>query len=188
MKKLTLEIYHYQLTVVVAVIMMLYGITFLTGYFWGKKSALEEFAEQIKNESFSDKVYASLCSLYDQPGDTPSDASGAPTEPAQVTEIESEEPSESTGLSATDNSQKLFVAHLIGYGMEKQAQAYVNALRKKGISAQALARQSRSAKGKTRTWFQVVTAPASYEDTQRVVERLAIEDRLAGVSIVEIGL
>jgi len=27
MKKLTLEVYHYQLTVVVAVIMMLYGIT-----------------------------------------------------------------------------------------------------------------------------------------------------------------
>ncbi len=179
MKKIVVEIHHYQITGLIAAMLMLYVVTFLAGYFWGKKSALEEFAEQIKNESFSDKVYASLCALYDQPAD----AGANQTQAQSVDEIPQ-------GESSSEQEEKekptgVFVAQLIGYGTEKQAQIYVKALERRGIASAAITRTSTTARGKKRVWYQVVTKPAGYEETQRLAERLAIEDRLAGVSIVE---
>jgi hypothetical protein len=164
MKKIAVEMHHYQITSLITALFLLFVITFLTGYFWGKKSALEEFAEQIKNESFSDKVYASLCALYDQP-----QGEALVVEPVE----EKEKPT------------ALFVAQLIGYGTERQAQLYVNSLERKGIAAQIIKRTSATASGKKRIWYQVVTQPAPYDETQRLAERLAIEDRLAGVALVE---
>jgi hypothetical protein len=178
MKKIVVEIPHYQLTATIALLLLLYVITFLTGYFWGKKSALEEFADQIKNESFSDKVYASLCSLYDQPSENSENNELARTEDAN----------ESTRAAAPQEQQQSFVAQLIGYGTEKQALAYVKTLERKGIAARVFPRTSISAHGKKRVWYQVVTAPADYQTIQNLVKRLSIEDRLAGVSIVETGL
>ncbi len=183
MKKIVIELYHYQVTALIAIIFMLYLVTFLAGYFWGKKSALEEFAEQIKNESFSDKVYASLCALYEQQGDTGTSAAIIPLGDSV------EEPSQ--GDSGNNEPQEkalgAFVAQLIGYGTEKQAQLYVKALERRGISAEVVTRTSMTARGKKRVWYQVISQAASYEETQRLAERLAIEDRLAGVSIVEIA-
>jgi hypothetical protein len=182
MKKIVVEIHHYQITGLIAAMLMLYVVTFLAGYFWGKKSALEEFAEQIKNESFSDKVYASLCALYDQPADAGTNQTQAqsvdelPQGESIINGQEQEEKEKPTGV---------FVAQLIGYGTEKQAQLYVKALERRGIAADVVTRTSATSRGKKRVWYQVVTQPASYEETQRLAERLAIEDRLAGVSIVE---
>ncbi len=174
MKKLTVEIHHYQITGLVALTLILWGISFLTGFFWGKKSAFEEFAEQIKNESFSDKVYASLCSIYEQPGQSTSSSD------ALLVEAEAEEEQDTPPPAGTQ-----FVAQLIGYGTEQQAQVYLKTLEKRCISAQVVARTSISARGKKRVWYQVVTTPLPYEETKRIVERLAIEDRLAGVAIIE---
>jgi hypothetical protein len=188
MKKIAVEIHHYQITGLIAAILMLYVITFLAGYFWGKKSALEEFAEQIKNESFSDKVYASLCAMYEQPTEA------APAQPVdeapqgQACGPELEEKEKMAGSEAespTGSAVGNFVAQLIGYGTEKQAQFYQKALERRGITAEVVTRTSSTARGKKRVWYQVVTQPASYQETQQLAERLAIEDRLAGVSIVE---
>lgn len=175
MKKLTVEIHHYQITGLVALTLILWGISFLTGFFWGKKSAFEEFAEHIKNESFSDKVYASLCSIYEQPGQQLSSS-----ETLLVETVAAEEEQDTPPPAGTQ-----FVAQLIGYGTERQAQVYLKTLEKRCISAQVVARTSISAQGKKRVWYQVVTTPLPYEETKRIVERLAIEDRLAGVAIVE---
>ncbi len=183
MKKIVVEIHHYQITGLIAALLMLYVITFLAGYFWGKKSALEEFAEQIKNESFSDKVYASLCALYDQPTDSAASQIAAPAidgeSQGEIINDQNEQQQEKEKVAGS------FVAQLIGYGTEKQAQIYVKALERRGIPAELVTRTSVTARGKKRVWYQVVTQPASYEETQRLAERLAIEDRLAGVSIVE---
>ena len=183
MKKIVVEIHHYQITGLITAMLMLYVITFLAGYFWGKKSALEEFAEQIKNESFSDKVYASLCALYDQPAE----AGTSQTHARSVDEVPQGESisEQSEQLEEKEKPAGTFVAQLIGYGTEKQAQIYVKALERRGISAEAVTRTSVTSRGKKRVWYQVVTQPAPYEETQRLAERLAIEDRLAGVSIVE---
>lgn len=188
MKKIVIEMPHYHLTGLIAALLVLYVVTFLAGYFWGKKSALEEFAEQIKNESFTDKVYASLCALYDQSGDINNNQHAAQSsngsEPEEgVTQALLTSLEESEDKDATSAAQ--FVAQLIGYGTQRQAQLYAQSLERRGIAVTVVERTSVSARGKKRVWYQVVTQPASYEDTQRLAERLAIEDRLAGVSIVE---
>lgn len=181
MKKIVVEIHHYQLTGLITGLMLLFVVTFLAGYFWGKKSALEEFAEQIKNESFSDKVYASLCALYDQPADVAGqNGSGSVDEVQQGESI-----SEQIEQQEKEKPAGTFVAQLIGYGTEKQAQTYVKALERRGIAAQTVTRTSVSSAGKKRVWYQVVTQPATYEETKQLAERLSIEDRLAGVSLVE---
>jgi hypothetical protein len=36
---------------------------FMTGYFWGKKSVMEEFGATQQRESLADKIYSSLCVL-----------------------------------------------------------------------------------------------------------------------------
>lgn len=181
MKKIIVEIPHYSLTAAITLMLLLYVITFVAGYFLGKKSALEEFADQIKNESFSDKVYASLCSLYEQPGEAIVNTHSS-AEEVQETLLEQEE----NDLKLQD--EKNFVAHLIGYGTEKQALAYCKALERKGITASVVARSSVSSKGKKKIWYQVVTAPGDYQSIQNLVGRLCLEDRLAGVSIVEVGI
>lgn len=185
MKKIVVEIHHYQITGLIATILMLYVITFLAGYFWGKKSALEEFAEQIKNESFSDKVYASLCALYEQPADAGPEASAEAATAGESQSSDQETPVANPEPEDKEKSATLFVAQLIGYGTEKQAQAYVKALERRAVAAQTIKRTSVSARGKKKVWYQVVTLPAPYKETQQLAERLAIEDRLAGVSIVE---
>ena len=116
MKKITVDLHHYQLPDFAA-FMAITGSRILTGYFWGKKSVLQEFAEQIKNESFSDRVYASLCELYDQPG-TPEATETSEAQEAQEPIEEQAEEKESLA-----NDQQRFVAQLIGYGTAGQAQA-----------------------------------------------------------------
>ncbi|MBY0110195.1 MAG: hypothetical protein K2X90_03735 [Candidatus Babeliaceae bacterium] len=183
MKKIVVEMHHSQATALIAIMLVLFAVNFLVGYFWGKKSALEEFAEQIKNESFSDKVYASLCALYEQPTDAESNTVAAPL--ADSVEEPSQGDSDDNEIVPAKNTS-LFVAQLIGYGTEKQAQLYVKALGQRGIPAEVVKRTSITAGGKKRVWYQVVSQAASYENTQKLAERLAIEDRLAGVSIIEI--
>lgn len=41
------------------------GFTFFAGYYWGKKSVAEQFLAQVDQEVLADKIYSSLCSLYD---------------------------------------------------------------------------------------------------------------------------
>lgn len=178
MKKISLDIHHYQVTALAATLLVLYVLTFLAGYFWGKKSALEEFSEQIQNESFSDKVYASLCSMYDAEKSSPDKQQ----ESVGETPVQTVAPD--TAVTKNDAGPS-FIGQLVGYGTEKQAQQYVKALARKGVKANMVTRTSVSSRGKKRVWYQVVTAPASYADTQKLVERLAIEDRLAGVTIIE---
>ena len=177
MKKVVVELRQHQITVLAALVLSLYVITFLVGYFWGKQSILGEFSEQITNESFSDKIYASLCTLNEQNSESnvqPAEESGKP-ETVQGQNPES--------VACAD--QKLFVAHLIGYGTQRQAQQYCQSLERRAVQAHVIPRTSITAQGKKRVWYQVATTPATYQETQQLVDRLAIEDRLAGVSIVE---
>lgn len=179
MKKITVEIEQHYITILVTVVCLLYGVTFLAGYFWGKKSALEEFSEQIKNESFSDKVYASLCSMYEQPEQAIS-TDDTQVAPAAELEISDEEKEENT-----EKQEGQFVAQLIGYGTQEQAKAYLKSLERKHVAAHVVTRTSVSARGKKRVWYQVVTNAAPYDATVHLVERLTAEDKLAGVTIVE---
>src|SRR6266403_1787827 len=49
-----------QLSIVVAVFLFLTFSIFMTGYFLGKKKAVEQFTHEIQQDAFADKVYATV--------------------------------------------------------------------------------------------------------------------------------
>lgn len=158
------------------VVCLLLGICFtmVVGYYWGKKRAYDEFLEGCRSDSFNDKVAATLCALYETGEDeTPGNSADIPDD----------------GSSGSDQKgaqqETLYFAELIGFGSLSQAKNYANQLKNKKIKAYVIEHKSRTARGKTRTWYQVITAQMNYESLQALVDRIKIEDHLQGVTIVE---
>lgn len=52
-----------QVSLLVASLLMMFFITFLGGYFFGKKYMVEQFVAKIEQDSFADQIYSSLCAL-----------------------------------------------------------------------------------------------------------------------------
>lgn len=189
MKKITIDIEQNHITLICASIFLLGIILFTTGYFLGKKTALEDFAEQIKNESFSDKVYTSLCSLYDysheqeKNNDNSHEVSlGEPIDELESLGVRSPEDMEPVVLR---EPSPLYRAQLIGFGSCLQAQEYAQSLQERGIKVEVKERHSTSSRGKKRIWYQVVSLPTPYEEVQALAARLQASDRLAGVVFVK---
>src|SRR3989337_212428 len=78
-----------QASIVVATLILIAFFIFISGYFWGKKRAMEQFVDQVSQGSFADQVYyASLYSTYDGS----SEAENNDNEPELVNETEEPAP------------------------------------------------------------------------------------------------
>lgn len=167
-----------------ASIIALVLISFLTGYYWGKKRAYEDFLGYCENQAFGDKIAASLCLLYESPEDKESEApeTGDQSESSDTIEQEAtlQEAAEE-GVLATN----LYYAQLAGFGSKRSAEQYEHRLKNRGIASHTAERTSTTARGVLRTWYQVVTDPMPYEELRHVVERLKKEDHLNGVILIE---
>jgi len=86
---------------------------------------------------------------------------------------------------ASENAQEQrYYAQLIGFGTEKAAQLFVKKLLAKGIETEVKKRVSKTVKGHTSYWYQVVTAAYSNKnDLSAVVDRLAKEENIKGACI-----
>ncbi len=54
-----------QVSIIVAGLLLLSFFLFMGGYFLGQKNAITAFSNKIEQESFSDQIYSSMCSLSD---------------------------------------------------------------------------------------------------------------------------
>jgi|GEM_PF-1227146 len=185
----------------VACVMALLFFSVIAGYYWGKKRAYEEFLDTCYAESLSDKIAASLCSLYDASDDEDGDADAAEAtgqdNPRETTEAQSEGPqaagqqqaegrrAEGQAPQTIIEDNELYFAELAGFGVLRTAKNYATRLADRGFKVKVLERASKSGRGKSRTWYQVVTAPLGYEALQEVVDKIKSEDRLQGVVLVE---
>lgn len=92
----------------------------------------------------------------------------------------------SHGISQSSNQKSnCYMAQLIGFGTEQAAYQFVNRITKKGFSAKVEKRKSRTAKGKTLFWYQVVTD--SYADKAQLEEIIAIlvrQEKLKDIRIL----
>lgn len=52
-----------HVSMLTASLLMLFFVTFLSGYFFGKKFMVEQFVAKIEQDSFADQIYSSLCAL-----------------------------------------------------------------------------------------------------------------------------
>lgn len=152
---------------------------FMAGYYWGKKQAVEQLAVQFSQDSFADKVYASLCSLYDisEEGDKDKEEGDAEFE------IETEASEASDNNEVVAEKQLLYNAQLTGYANFTQADAYCKKLIAKNIPVAIVTRISNNSKGKKATWYQVVTQPLPLEKLDPIIEYLKKNDRLKDIKV-----
>jgi hypothetical protein len=170
-----------SLQILVSILLFLALSIFVAGYYWGKKSAVEQLMESLDQESFADKIYISMCSWDESQEDAKDkelDSRGNDMPMEQSSEMEEEE-----GEEPTSSSSQLYSAQLAGFGSLKAAEAYHLRLQKKGIPAHVVKRQSITAKGNKRIWYQVVTPGMDRTTLDELVKRLIQEDRLTSVSI-----
>lgn len=169
-----------HMSLLVAAIIVMLTTTFLVGYFWGKRTALHDLIEKVSHDSFADQIYTSVCSLYDQIPETPTQ------EQAQITaEVQQ------TGQASEAEQQppivtKKYYAQLVGFGDYKNAEQFVARAKHKGFNSFEIEKKiSKTTKGKTITWYQIVTAPtAQYDDLKNTVDRISKEERLKGAQIL----
>lgn len=184
-------------------IIALLGFSFVAGYYWGKKRAYEEFLGRCSEDALGDKVSVALCSLYNassdeqkeidsdessiKDGDANSiDTGNTSGGPHGISE-KSEENTDETGAVGTNggNDAVLYYARLAGFGSKRSADKYVLTLQGRGINAHVVTRTSKTTRGVTCTWHQVVTDLMSYDALQALVDGIKKIDKLYGVVLVE---
>lgn len=201
-------------SVAVAFVLLVFFMSFMGGYFLGKKHVIDEFVAKVEQDSFADQIYTSLCLLSDQ---DPELMRASHDEAAEEVESAHEssavqdavvlshaEPAsslesgllsaqaEATRATGSDDlsdhrepGDKAYYAQLIGFGAEQTAQKYAQRLNKKNIPVSVRERESVSGKGKKRTWYQVVTrAFGERSRLEELVDRIAKEEKIKGIQIV----
>ncbi len=176
----TVDLTHVHMSRISALGILGAFFIFMAGYYWGKKGAAEDLTHMVAHESLADKVYSSVCSRYKPQAEQSGDAEGA----HEVREAQE------AALSESASNQlpfKRFSAELIGFGSRKAAGDYVKRLAARGIAAESVERVSRTAQGKRRIWYQVVTPPMGYEELCSLVAMLKTVDHLTGEKIIELA-
>lgn len=207
-----LFIHNRQLSLIVAGAIFLSFFVFMGGYFWGQKNVVESFANKIGQDSFSDQIYSSVCSLCDNGNieDTEGEEdAGGETEVETEGDIQTLQATldnaqqsnqmieQSNAVSdehktiadnATDENeagQTQYYAQLVGFGTDHAAQQFVEKMSRKDITVVVKKRASRSARGKFVSWYQVMTE--KYDDKNELltlVERLKNEEKLKDITII----
>lgn len=191
---------------------------FVVGYFLGKKKAVEKFYNKVDQESLSDHIYYSVCSMYEddensvkQESTEDNSREDSPDDAVNLSEIDSVESiEEQTIIEKEDNiskedakakleaatvndkkhveikSNEIFYAELIGFGTLGAANKFSEKLKRQGFSVLLKKRRSTSAKGKTITWYQVVTEKFDNKsDLIAFVDIIKDKEKLKGVRIVQ---
>lgn len=139
---------------------------FMTGYFIGEQHSLYLFTQKIEQESLSDQIYSSLCVLYDADEDHDMQVAMLPQATDEMVVQESikayaDDQMLSTQLDAQvtvpSDPCASYYAQVIGFGTYKAAERFVSRLAQRDIKTSIKKRQSRTASGKIRFWYQVVT-------------------------------
>lgn len=138
---------------------------FIAGYFLGKRSTLQDFISRVQDESFSDKIYSSLSTLYDNCSSEDKD------------EVEEDKTCEDRGY-AEPSADDLYYAPLAGFSTQKAAEKYRQLLEDRNIHVAVVKRGKK--------WYQVVTSPMSKNTLLNMIDDLKRRDRLAEISIVKI--
>lgn len=178
---------HHISWLLAALIIINAGI-FTVGYYWGKRTGAQQLCATISRDAFADQIYNSLCLASagtqeehdDEETDTASDEN-------EGSEAVAQSDAESVDSSADPLEVKpQFYAQLAGFTSFKKAEGFVCRLQKRQIPVLIKERISRTCKGRSLTWYQVVTEPYEDQDAlNSVVAILKKEEKLHDVRIVQ---
>ena len=190
---------------VIAGMVVLLFMAFMTGYFWGKKKALETFCRGTERESLADHINAALYGGFEyKEATTPSEIDevvdeqesdvtsneteheGKSVSPSSVeSKVEPEEISNQNIEQVTSGNPEQYHAELIGFGTLQGAKRFAARLEKKQIAVVINKRVSKTAKGRVVTWYQVVTPTFNNKDQLiELVNSIKQQERLNDVRIL----
>ncbi len=168
-------------------------VVFMGGYFLGQKNAINHFSNKVEQESFADQLYSSMCMMHEN-------KDNEINEGEENVVVQADQPGvrQAVQVAAQDNisevveealvknePQKQYYAQLVGFGKKTTAQQFVQRLRKKQIDVIVNTRRSKTSKGKTVSWYQVVTQKFDNKDNlNELVETISEQEHLKGVRIV----
>lgn len=184
-----------QLSMSVAVLIALAFFTFMIGYFWGHKKAIEQLSYRLDQDSLADQVYSSMCGLYDN--NTDSEEESENNSEQSTTSPQAETPSEASAVAekiqepltaqpplTSKSHVPRYHAQLAGFGTQAAAQRFADRLTKQGFPVRVDTRESSSAQGKKVTWFQVVTLPIERDALESMIEKIKKVEKLKGIRII----
>lgn len=157
---------------------------FLAGYFVGKKRMCEELSlgDEVR---FADKIQHALTNLANHTSEF-SDSSDSDSD-NEESEEESAEDNEGVPPKGHEVGPAKAYAQLCGFGSSSAANDYVERLKKRGITARVSERISRSARGKTVKWYQVLTETMGRCELESLVQNIKQRDKLTSVTIVGVS-
>jgi len=163
-----------QLSVAVSACIMMLFFSFIAGYFFGEQHAAQNFMRHVDHISFNDQMSASLCVLAKEC--TLVNANGNDDSINQDASDSDDNSFQECIANIVDNDlapvvqeiQKHYYAQLIGFGTQQAAQRFAKKLESRNIPVEINKHCSRTAKGKTVNWYQVITLP--YDDKQKLLE------------------
>jgi hypothetical protein len=197
-----------------AAALMIFFFSFFIGYFWGQKQAVARFSHKLDQDSFADHIYASLCGMDDGQQMVSEDQSGTDDDTLRPTMADGEQTSlqilsnqeskqetvsdsqkassdNTTETSAQESAQVTeqespqYYAQLAGFGTAKAAQRLSSRLQHKGIPVFVRKRNSRSARGRLLSWYQVVTERfADKAKLQELIDHVKKEERITDIHLV----
>ncbi len=151
-------------------------LSFAAGYFMGVSHETETVITEIRADAFADEIASALYAR-----ETPQD---------KVVDLYASVPGEIEAMSFGTQEQKEeinteYYAQLIGFSKREAAIDCVDKWKKKGFDVQIKKRESKTAKGKTIYWYQVITQRyTSKKELEHVVELLKKQEKLKDVCII----
>lgn len=88
-----------QLSWIVSTVLLFGFLSFITGYFWGQRKAIERFVNKIEEESFADRISYALYTMNDR------EASEFEDDDTAVVNPEAVENNTADGIEAADNGE-----------------------------------------------------------------------------------
>lgn len=165
-------------------------LTFIAGYFWGYRKAMDGIQLNITQQAFADQVSYAVNNVVDDAvkAEVSIDQSNLPLtdiEPitlaaAPILEMKPDLP-ETAALNA---DSAVYYAELIGFGHLKKAQAFMEQAKQKGYPVLMRKRTGRSGNGKKITWYQIITENMTDRDRLvKLVDSIQQTEKLQNVKI-----
>lgn len=181
-----------QASVTATTLVILGLLLFVAGYFWGKQSVIDGFAQKTSQESFNDQVdclltmqsYAAKngnASNFDAPTQLSSEVESNVESPVKEEQVVQDEKS----IQIPENNQEISLqqvaskpgkhfAALAGFSKKNLAEQMVARLKKRNIDVLIKTKVGKSVSGKVqKKWYQVVTLSYdSIDSVQGIVKKI----------------
>lgn len=153
-------------------------LSFLTGYFWGRRQPIADLTAQL-----SSAVLVKTVELNNTTG-VPASDQNLISDTGVNSVVATDQDRES---SNTIKPTKQYYGTLLGFSNLKAAQKYLNKLQNMGYNLQIKTRHSRNSKNKLYTWYQIVTEKFTDKaKLEQLVQELKVQENLSSTKVLEI--